>query len=113
MAVLEIEPMIANGGWPSVYYNRIGWAVPIAVRGYTIVGAIQHGALASAAMSAVLGAEESHPSTPQDTDEWFSTVLMGAVGDEVWDRLDDGWMQAQKSEDVYDLLGRYITNHRL
>ncbi|GMV27820.1 MAG: hypothetical protein AMXMBFR58_38510 [Phycisphaerae bacterium] len=105
----HIEPLVFNGGWPSVYYNGSGWAVPLAARGYRLLGMPAAAERCELAARLVAKAEAEHPDQDRSSDEWLNTTLMDAVGDEAWDRLDDGWFEIAPS--TTDALVAYLQAH--
>ncbi|MEX2219181.1 MAG: hypothetical protein WD749_10540 [Phycisphaerales bacterium] len=112
-AIRIVQGLEFNGGWPSVYYNRAGWAVRLAVHGYHEIGAPLHEAVARNAAAVVAEAERREPGMDHSSDEWLSGRLMELVGEPDWDRLDDGWLDAEYSENTYLLMSRYIEDHGL
>lgn len=89
----HLEPMIGNGGWPAVFYNRTAWAVPLAARGYRLLGMAECAERCESALRMVRAAEDRFPDHDHAGFEWLSVDLMDAVGDSEWDRLDQGWSE--------------------
>ncbi|GJQ30082.1 MAG: hypothetical protein HBSAPP03_19660 [Phycisphaerae bacterium] len=89
----HLEPMISHGGWPSIYYNRVGWAVPLAARGYRLLGMHECAERCGLALRLVGEAEARHPGADCGSDEWLSCTLMDEINDEQWDMLDTGWFE--------------------
>lgn len=110
-AVFQIEGMISNGAWPSVYYNRIGWLVPIAARGYRLIGLNAAAERCELAMKMVADAEAAHPDANYTSDEWLASTLMEHIDEPGWDALDDGWFEL--TEHTYDLAAAYITRMQM
>lgn len=106
-AVCQIEEMISNGAWPSVYYNRIGWMVPLAARGCRLIGLNAAAERCERAMKMVADAEAAHPDADYASDEWLTSTLMQHIDEHGWDALDDGWFELTK--DTYDHAAAYIT----
>lgn len=107
----HLEPMISNGGWPAVYFNRCGWAVPLAARGYALLGMHECAARCELAMRLVKDAEERHPGEDHESETWLDSTLMHAINDADWDRLDDGWFELV--EGTADAMAECIQRHSL
>jgi hypothetical protein len=107
----HVEPLVFNGGWPSVYYNRHGWTVPIAARGYRLLGFHEAAERCELAARLVAQAEADHPGRDYKAEAWLSDTLMQTIRDEDWDRLDNGWFEITKG--VFDAMEKYIEAHLL
>lgn len=106
LAIRQIEGMIGNGAWPAVYYNRIGWLVPLAANGYRMIGMEVCAERCDLAMQLVRRAEEAHPEMDHQSDAWRSDGLMEAVGEDGWDRLDIDWYKLTAR--TYEFAAAYI-----
>lgn len=92
LAILwALEPMISNGGWPAVFYNCVGWSVPLAIRGYRILNMPECAARCDLAVQLVHAVELAHPGRDYTADDWLSGTLMQAISEADWDRLDNDW----------------------
>jgi len=107
LAVFQLEAMIANGGWPAVFYNRLSWAVPLSVQGYRLLGMIECAERCNAAMRAVTRAEAQATGEDFDSDAWLSNRLMQLISDEAWEALDRDWYEL--TSETYDRAAAYIT----
>ena len=109
-AVLDLEAMIGNGGWPAVYYNQVGWLVPIAANGYRLLGMDACAARCERAADLVLKAEAMDPGADHVSETWFSSTLMERVGEASWDALDDGWLEltVETWERAADMIKRMV-----
>lgn len=90
---VHVEPLIFNGGWPSVFYSRAGWAVPLAARAYRLLDMPECAVRCEHALRLVREAERANPEADFGSDEWLSSGLMQAISDEEWDGLDEGWFE--------------------
>lgn len=101
LAILwTLEPMIFNGGWPAVFYNHVGWSVPLAARGYRILKMPECAARCDLAIQLVRAVELAHPGRDYTSDDWLSDTLMQAIDDPDWDRLDDDWFSLTQATDA-------------
>lgn len=92
LAILwALEPMISNGGWPAVFYNHVGWSVPLASRVYRILNMPECAARCELALQLVCAVELAHPGRDYSSDDWLSDTLMQAISEADWDRLDNDW----------------------
>lgn len=108
---LCLEPMISNGGWPAVYYNRIGWSVPLAARGYRLIGMPRCAQRCEQAMAMVRNAEAAHPGEDYASYAWLSDGLMQAVGTSAWDLLDEKWFEL--TTETYERVARFVQDRGL
>lgn len=101
-----VEPLVFNGGWPAVYYNRTGWAVPLAARGYRLLGMIHAAERCDLAATMVAKAQAAHPGHDFQSDTWLRSTLMEAIGDAQWDQVDDGWFELVGT--TCEVMAKYI-----
>lgn len=107
----HVEPLIFNGGWPAVYCSGAGWAVPLAARGYRLLGMPECAERCVRAMNLVAKAEAAHPGDDHRSDTWLASTLMEEIGQEDWDRLDEGWFELTRG--TFEALAQYIVERRL
>ncbi len=108
----HLEPLISNGAWPSVYYNNVGWVVPIAARGYRLLGMSECADRCDLAIELVRAAEASHPGHDYSSQEWLSSTLMEAISETDWDKLDDGWFELTAGpEGTIERMAAYVRAH--
>ncbi len=112
LAIRDVQSLVFNGGWPSVYYNNAGWAVPIAIPGYVAIRAHQHAAIATEAAQSVARAEAAEPDAVDDSERWLSDRLMELAGDAM-ESLDDRWIAAEKREDIITMMAQFIIDNNL
>jgi hypothetical protein len=107
----HVEPMIFNGGWPSVFYNRGGGAVPAACRGYRLLGLAACAERCELAMSLCSRAEAAYSGRDHTDDEWFESTLMQTIDHKEWDALDDGWFDLTST--TVNRIARFIRDHHI
>jgi len=102
----HIEPMIFNGGWPSVFYNRLAWSIPKAALGYSLVGMQECADRCNRALDLSRRAESRFPGMNFASDEWLSDHLMQSISEDEWDSLDDGWYDLTRDTESH--IAKYL-----
>lgn len=98
-ATAHIDALVANGGWPSVYYNGGSRFVPIARSFLNDLGAV---GLASACDAAIELGRRAHARLHEGREPsalWLEQSLCEHTTDAEWDLPDKTWKKHAETED--------------